>query len=521
LTKFEGTTGNLIKGSFVTVDDTGKMNVPSLVASGIAYPLYDGKSGQTLITNGSGKLCFVDSASGIIGPQGAPDSSVPIFSGSSGQSLISTSVLIDNTGLMHVPSIQVSGLKYPMSDGTAHQVLTTDGSGNLSFENVPGSDGIIGPPSASDNSIALFDGFTGKLLKSSLLLKEEPSSLKVGSLSYPSVDGMAGQSLVTDGTGKLGFQTISSGGDVVGPQSSVSDNLAMFSDASGKSLSDSGVKVTASGLKVGSLEYPSVDGTPGSVLTTDGSGKLSLAQESVLSVNGQKGDVSLNSAGILMLSGETVESAINSAAILQTASQTSIFPPIGGKTDVQSSLEYISSQPISASSVSVSPPIGGGSTVQNVLTYLDNFLVSSSDIGCLLAWVCSGDPPSHLLPVSGGTFDWLNFPYLKVLDSTKPIGVISNRTETTFTLMDINNSGRFLRGGTIPGIFQNATQIFNGCDTYHGVAGVRSDGESPITDQGRPASGHANSTATLYTSKTGSVGVRPINISVIWCLKVQ
>ena len=49
--------------------------------------------------------------------------------------------LINGVGLSVDGSLTASGLSYPTSDGSANQVLTTDGSGNLSFSTVSGGGG--------------------------------------------------------------------------------------------------------------------------------------------------------------------------------------------------------------------------------------------------------------------------------------------------------------------------------------------------------------------------------------------
>jgi hypothetical protein len=56
----------------------------------------------------------------------------------------------------------------PNADGTNGQVLSTNGSGTLSWETAGGGSGdVVGPASATDNAIARFDGTTGKLIQNS------------------------------------------------------------------------------------------------------------------------------------------------------------------------------------------------------------------------------------------------------------------------------------------------------------------------------------------------------------------
>jgi hypothetical protein len=80
--------------------------------------------------------------------------------------------LQDTTGGQYV-ALQAPGtiatsytLTLPVDDGTTGQVLTTDGSGVLSWTTDAGGD-VDGPASATDNAIARFDGTTGKIIQNS------------------------------------------------------------------------------------------------------------------------------------------------------------------------------------------------------------------------------------------------------------------------------------------------------------------------------------------------------------------
>jgi hypothetical protein len=77
----------------------------------------------------------------------------------------------------------------PGSDGTANQVLKTDGSGNLSFATASVGD-VVGPASATDNVLAVFDGATGKLLKNSAITANGAAG-SVGFIGAPQQSGGA------------------------------------------------------------------------------------------------------------------------------------------------------------------------------------------------------------------------------------------------------------------------------------------------------------------------------------------
>ena len=133
-----------------------------------------------------------------------------------GNSIVSTS----NGNISITPNgsgkVIIDGLSHPTADGSANQVLKTDGSGNLSFTTV--SSGGLGNisedttpqlggdldvdgnaiVSTSNGNIAITPNGSGKVV--------------IDGISHPTADGTNGQALVTNGSGVLSFSTISSGG---------------------------------------------------------------------------------------------------------------------------------------------------------------------------------------------------------------------------------------------------------------------------------------------------------------------
>jgi len=90
-----------------------------------------------------------------------------------------------------IGTITASGITYPAVDGTAGQFLTTNGSGSLSFTSV-----IQNPTlqQITDNGATTTDSIT-------------VGGLTAAGLSYPTADGSADQVLSTDGAGTLGWIT--------------------------------------------------------------------------------------------------------------------------------------------------------------------------------------------------------------------------------------------------------------------------------------------------------------------------
>lgn len=120
-----------------TIDAKGTGNV---VISSLSYPNSDGTNGQVLTTDGSGNLSFTTVASGGLGnlvedtsPQLGGDLDLNGFDILGDQSATNSDITLTPNG---TGNVILSGLSYPNSDGTNGQVLTTDGSGNLTFTTV-------------------------------------------------------------------------------------------------------------------------------------------------------------------------------------------------------------------------------------------------------------------------------------------------------------------------------------------------------------------------------------------------
>jgi hypothetical protein len=213
---------------------------------------------------------------------------------------IFTDVLANNFNAHQVNTdgLLLGALTYPSADGTSGQVLTTNGSGTLSLQN---TGNVSGPATSTNTAIAVYNGPSGKILQNSVVTVDgtgdittagnlsvgnvTSSGMKVGALTYASSDGTSGQVMTTNGSGTLSLQNT---GNVSGPASSTNAAVALFSGTTGKTIQNSTVTIDGSGnvstsggvtsstLTVGALSYPSVDGSSGAVLTTNGSGTLSL-----------------------------------------------------------------------------------------------------------------------------------------------------------------------------------------------------------------------------------------------------
>lgn len=183
---------------------------------GLTYPATDGSNGQLIATNGSGVLLFqsVTSATGNE-LNDVVDDLTPDLGGDldvNGNSIISTangdiSITPNGTG-----SIILDGLNWPQADGSASQVIETDGAGTLGWATIwkdlledltpqlGGSLDVNGQSivSVSNGDIPITPNGTGKVI--------------LDGLNWPTADGSADQVLKTDGAGNLSFATPAGGG---------------------------------------------------------------------------------------------------------------------------------------------------------------------------------------------------------------------------------------------------------------------------------------------------------------------
>lgn len=169
---------------------------------------------------------------------------------------------------------------------------------------------VVGPASATDTAIALFDGATGKLIKNSgvtvdgsnnltlpgqadLRLADSDSSNWVAfqapatiasnvTWTLPDADGSNGQTLVTNGAGTLSWAT----GVSLATPLAVVGNATAGAEIRLPEDTDNGsnyVALKAPNTLASNLTFtlPSVDGTSGQALVTDGSGNLSFGSAGI------------------------------------------------------------------------------------------------------------------------------------------------------------------------------------------------------------------------------------------------
>ncbi len=198
-------------------------------------------------------------------------------------------------------------------------------------------------------------------------------------------------------------------------------------------------------------------------------------------------------------------------------------------------------------------------------------LPNASDVGQILGWGSNVNPPNYLLPLTGGTYSWVDYPEFQVLHNATPSQLIASSNGTTFTLVNLNSAARFIRGGSIVGtqqgfltaiptnpfVLANAgahlhsvdppstlsttdgshqhnlwfnNDDWNGC--CGGNASLEDDAGGWYTRLTDWAGSHnhwldisafnsASSGSHTHTIVGGDAETRPINTSVMWCIKVK
>ncbi|MBP1672695.1 MAG: hypothetical protein H6Q25_510 [Bacteroidetes bacterium] len=173
------------------------------------------------------------------------------------------------------------------------------------------------------------------------------------------------------------------------------------------------------------------------------------------------------------------------------------------------------------------------------LNWSQNATADGIDLGYIVGWTSNGTPPDYLLPLTGGTYNWSDFPHFQSFHASFPCQYIASSNASTFTLVNINTSGRFLRGGTSAGVLQgystalpinpfvlsNSTHNHNYINTTYSFTNQRLyntvDGDVLTYSSETTSNLTTNDNTHTHTFSGGDVETRPINASVIWCIKVK
>jgi hypothetical protein len=171
----------------------------------------------------------------------------------------------------------------PSADGTSGQVLSTNGTGTLSWTTAGGGGGtgdVVGPASATDNAIARFDLTTGKLIQNSSVIVDDSGSITgVASLAATTASitsANAGTAVITTGTVTNLTSTSAS-------IASMNAGVALLTTATVTTL-------TATGASVASANAGNLQVTGASIASAN-VGNLTVTGASITSINDQYGKI--------------------------------------------------------------------------------------------------------------------------------------------------------------------------------------------------------------------------------------
>lgn len=252
----------------------------------------------------------------------------------------------------------------PSIDGTNGQVLTTNGSGLLSW-------------TTTTSSVTSVNGLTGAVVLTTTNINEGTNLYFTDSRARNAIVGAASsivsanltasKALISDGSGKVSTSTVTStelsylsgvtsaiqtqidaklstsGGSMTGHLTMSAQNELRFADADSSNYVGFKAPSSISSDKIWTL--PSTDGTNGQLLTTNGSGVLSWTTgggATVTSVNGQTGAVVLTAASIGAVSVDNfslVIASVQDAIIAETNARIVSTPSFQSLTLLSTSVQ--------------------------------------------------------------------------------------------------------------------------------------------------------------------------------------
>lgn len=380
----------------------------------VSLPNVDGSANQILQTDGSGTVSWVNNSAG----EGEHNDLAGLQGG-------------DGTDYFHLDSTEHTNITNISSlidtDGTNGQVIKTDGSGNLTWEDDgTGTDDQTLSFNAGTDELIIEDGNTVDLSSAGINDHNDLNTLQGGTtdeyyhltsaqhgnatpfldaVSLPSVDGSVNQILQTDGSGALSWVDNTAGVDE-------------HNDLSGLQGGDG-----TDYFHLNSTEYTNItnisslidtDGTNGQVIKTDGSGNLTWQNDNNIDTDDQTLSFNSGTGELSITDGNTVDLSSLSAG---TANHNDLGSIQGGTTNEYYHLTSAQHSNLTGFSDAVSLPNVDGSANQILETdgagnvsWVDN--VATSLLLDTAVWQDLSYPISTLN--SGGGV----FPNIEDLDGT-------------------------------------------------------------------------------------------------------
>jgi len=236
----------------VTLSDAGHLSgLAQLDVAGVTYPTAAGVAGQVLALTGGGTTSTWSPA--LLGVGSSTDNALMRWDGTSGDTPQDSGVLLDDANNMTgVATIEVAGVTYPTSTGSAGQVLALTGTGTTSTWLTPPWGDVSRSGATFDERLARWDGTTATIQNSIVALNDagdmsgvrgfaaDGGTVSLNQHAWPAAAGSAGYVLTTSGptpatlawtdpaTGYLWQTTTESAFTVLRPQGAGATNTLCF-----------------------------------------------------------------------------------------------------------------------------------------------------------------------------------------------------------------------------------------------------------------------------------------------------
>ena len=321
-----------------------------------------------LATVGNSGFIQITSGQSTNGSTGSVDIATGTAQTTSGNITIGTGSATGNRG-----NVIIQGLTYPIADGTNGQVLTTNGSGILSFATVAGG-GITN--SAANNEIPVSDGtnlvgsgITRLVSGPDIFLRSISNQLTIvtGDASSTSTVNLI---LTTTAQNNPGDVSILTGnGSGVG---NASGNITIR-PGSGNS------GATRGNLTLDTLNWPLSDGTNGQALITDGAGNLSFGTIAAgITNSAANGEIPVSDGTNLISSALNATLSAGEVNLTGARALFNIFSNLGGAVTITTQASAASTGLLTLSTGSVS---GVGNTSGNIA--MSTGIAASEDSGAI------------------------------------------------------------------------------------------------------------------------------------------
>lgn len=300
LTRFDGTTGKLIQNSVGILSDVGALS--GLTLLDVDNVEVNGNTISSTDTNGN--INLEPNGTGVT-------TSTKAIKSQTGFIFEETGAGTDTITVQAPSAISASyTLTLPPDAGTVNYFLQAAGAGVTQWAAATGGD-VVGPASATDNVIVVYDGTTGKLIKNSTITVNG-ANLQVGATpGTNSVSLGASASSAGNGSVALGTGATTAGGSAVavgdGALAAGTGGVAVGNDASASAAT----AIAIGSQAIGSASNGIAIGNTARAATADA---IAIGRQAMQVAGGSSGSIAigLNSLNVLTSTG-TSNVAVGSA----------------------------------------------------------------------------------------------------------------------------------------------------------------------------------------------------------------